>query len=40
MLVVAYVAYVAFIWIRERRPPVLGETAELEEATSEACTGA
>ncbi|HEU5085236.1 MAG TPA: hypothetical protein VFU14_17975 [Acidimicrobiales bacterium] len=39
VLVVAYVAYVAVIWIRERRPPVLGETAELEEARSEASTG-
>jgi cation:H+ antiporter len=32
VLVVAYVAYVATIWIRERRPPSLGETGELDEA--------
>ena len=31
-LVVTYVAYVALIWIRERRPPSLGETGELDEA--------
>lgn len=31
-LVLLYVAYVAAIWIIERRPPALGETAELEEA--------
>lgn len=34
VLVVAYVAYVALIWIRERRPPSLGETGELEEAAA------
>ncbi|MEJ7721849.1 MAG: hypothetical protein WKF58_16115 [Ilumatobacteraceae bacterium] len=32
MLVGLYIAYVAAIWIAERRPPALGETAELEEA--------
>jgi len=32
ILVVLYVGYVAAIWVAERRPPVLGETAELEEA--------
>lgn len=32
VLVATYVAYVAAIWIAERRPPALGETAELEEA--------
>ncbi len=31
VLVAAYVAYVAWIWIQERRPPSLGETGELEE---------
>ena len=31
VLVAAYVAYVALIWIRERRPPSLGETGELDE---------
>lgn len=31
VLVVLYVAYVAVIWLRERRPPVLGEVAELSE---------
>jgi cation:H+ antiporter len=32
VLVGAYVAFVAVIWILERRPPDLGETAELDEA--------
>ena len=32
VLVAGYVAYVAGIWLAERRPPALGETAELEEA--------
>lgn len=31
LLIVLYVAYIAVIWIRERRPPALGETAELEQ---------
>jgi cation:H+ antiporter len=31
-LVVVYVAYVGAIWVRERRPPALGELAELVEA--------
>lgn len=31
-LVGAYVVFVAVIWIVERRPPSLGETAELDEA--------
>lgn len=31
-LVVLYVAYVAAIWVAERQPPSLGETAELGEA--------
>ena len=35
LLVVGYVAYVAAIWAVERRPPALGETAELEEAADE-----
>jgi cation:H+ antiporter len=30
VLVGAYVAYVASIWVRERRPPTLGETGEVE----------
>lgn len=30
-LVASYVGYVALIWARERRPPSLGETAELGE---------
>lgn len=30
-LVVAYIAAVALVWIRERRPPAIGELAELEE---------
>lgn len=32
LLVACYVAYVAAIWIAERQPPALGETAELDEA--------
>lgn len=35
VLVLAYVAYVASIWVRERRPPSLGETAELGEDRSD-----
>lgn len=31
VLVAGYVAYGALIWIRERRPPSLGETRELDE---------
>jgi cation:H+ antiporter len=31
VLVATYVAYVAIIWVRERRPPSLGETGELDE---------
>lgn len=34
LLVALYVAYVAAIWIRERRPPALGEVAELADAGS------
>lgn len=30
-LVALYVGYVAAIWVKERRPPSLGETAELDE---------
>jgi cation:H+ antiporter len=33
-LVASYVAFVAVIWVLERRPPSLGETAELEEAAA------
>lgn len=32
LLVGLYVAYIGAIWMAERRPPVLGEAAELEEA--------
>jgi cation:H+ antiporter len=32
VLVAAYLAYVAAIWVLERRPPALGETGELSEA--------
>lgn len=32
VLVAVYVGYVATIWVRERRPPSLGETAEIGEA--------
>lgn len=34
LLVGAYVVFVAVIWILERRPPELGETAELDEAAA------
>jgi cation:H+ antiporter len=30
ILVIAYIAAVAFVWMRERRPPAIGELAELE----------
>jgi cation:H+ antiporter len=33
-LVVAYVAAVALVWVRERKPPAIGELAELEEGGS------
>lgn len=36
ILVAIYVAYVATIWVRERRPPTLGETGEIAEAEGEA----
>jgi len=32
VLVALYIAYVAAIWVRERRPPALGEDAELTDA--------
>jgi len=32
VLVLLYVLYIAVIWVVDRRPPTLGETAELEEA--------
>src|SRR5436190_177188 len=32
VLVALYLAYIAGIWIAERRPPALGETAELTDA--------
>ena len=35
VLVLLYVGYVALIWIGERRPPALGETAELDDAALE-----
>jgi cation:H+ antiporter len=39
VLVAGYVAYVAGIWLAERRPPALGETAELEEAAESTAGG-
>lgn len=36
LLVVAYLAFITVIWIIERQPPALGETAELEEAEADA----
>ncbi len=38
VLILGYIAYVAAIWIAERRPPALGETAEIDEAL-EAASG-
>jgi cation:H+ antiporter len=35
VLVAGYVAFVAAIWTVERRPPAIGETAELEEAAED-----
>jgi cation:H+ antiporter len=39
LLVGAYVAYVALIWLRERRPPALGEADEVAEARAENVRG-
>lgn len=39
VLIGAYVAFVAVIWMVERRPPSLGETAELEEAAESETQG-
>ena len=42
VLVIAYAAAVAAVWLRERRPPAFGELAELaeeEEAQRDASTG-
>jgi cation:H+ antiporter len=36
VLVALYGAYIATIWLIERRPPALGETAEIAEAEAEA----
>jgi len=38
VLVVLYIAYVAVIWLRERRPPALGEVAERDETAPAAPT--
>lgn len=38
VLLVGYVSYVALIWVRERHPPSLGETAEVEEALGDPST--
>jgi cation:H+ antiporter len=35
----AYIAAVAFVWLRERRPPAIGELAELGEGDSAAADG-
>jgi len=37
-LVAIYAAYVGLIWIAERRPPMLGEAEEVEEAREQAST--
>jgi len=39
-LVAAYMAFVATIWLVERRPPELGEVSELAEALEEAASAA
>jgi cation:H+ antiporter len=39
VLVMAYIAAVAFVWLRERRPPAIGELAELGEGDSAAADG-
>ena len=39
VLVVAYVVFVATIWIVERQPPALGETGEVAEAKAEVGEG-
>lgn len=39
ILVTAYAAFIGVIWIIERRPPMLGETAELAEAAAEEESG-
>jgi cation:H+ antiporter len=36
VLVLGYVGYVALIWVKERRPPSLGETGEVDEALDSA----
>lgn len=38
ILVLIFVAYIAVIWIRERRPPTLGEIGELDEAAASTTT--
>ena len=40
LLVGLYVAYVAVIWVLERRPPALGEAGEVEEARERLGAGA
>ena len=39
ILVAAYAVFIGVIWTIERRPPVLGETAELAEAAAEEGSG-
>ncbi|MGB8361428.1 MAG: sodium:calcium antiporter [Acidimicrobiia bacterium] len=39
VLVMAYIAAVAFVWLRERRPPAIGEVAELGEGESAVVDG-
>jgi cation:H+ antiporter len=40
LLVAAYVGYVGVIWVLEGRPPVIGETAELDQAREAAAVTA
>ncbi len=39
LLMALYALYVALIWMVERRPPMLGETEEIEEARQKAAKG-
>jgi cation:H+ antiporter len=39
VLITLYVTYIGAIWIAERKPPAMGETAELDEAKHAMATG-
>jgi cation:H+ antiporter len=40
LLILLYIGFVAAIWWRERRPPALGETAEIDDAIASAASAA